>query len=200
MDLENYLQNNSKTHLIFDFDNTLAQLQIDWSKWGEEIQNKLIELDPYPWKKYQDNAINLSQLQNHYIRSFGNKIKDEIIKHSIWLEINCSGGAKPNSKLISLIPRLDKYQKFIWTSNTRQGVEPILENFEVKKYFEKIITRNDVSLLKPEIEGFELIYDKKTPLKNYLFIGDSGSDKKAAKTIGIDFYKVNYFGLNLDLD
>lgn len=198
MKLQKYLQQNPKTHLIFDFDNTLAQLQINWNSWGLKIQDKLESLDPHPWEKCQKDAISLSELQNYYIKNFSKGIRREIIKHNIWFETNCSKGARPNPKLIALIPNLNKYKKYIWTSNTKQSVEPVLKKFKIKKYFKKIVTRNDVSLLKPETEGFELIREERIPIQNYLFIGDSGSDHKAAEKLGLDFYKVNYFGLNLN--
>jgi len=38
-----------------------------------------------------------------------------------------------------------------------------------------------------------ILYDPKIPKENYLFIGDSKSDREVAKKLGIDFYFVDFF-------
>jgi hypothetical protein len=37
-ELENYLKEKDKRHVIFDFDQTLATLLIDWSAWREKMK------------------------------------------------------------------------------------------------------------------------------------------------------------------
>ena len=59
--------------------------------------------------------------------------------------------------------------------------------------FQKVITRDDVYYIKPEIDGFKLIHTNNNLKNGYLLIGDSIFDKQAADTIGIDFFRVNYF-------
>ena len=69
----------------------------------------------------------------------------------------------------------------------------MLKKYNLLPQFKKIVTRNDVAMVKPHPEGFALIKDNNIPLNKYLFIGDSKADKQAAQAVGIDFYKITYF-------
>jgi len=70
----------------------------------------------------------------------------------------------------------------IVTNSCRQGIKFALEKFSLKKYFDIIVTRNDVEKMKPSEEG---IIKALTSLgcKRYeaMYIGDSWVDIKAAK-------------------
>jgi len=192
MALLDYLDKYPKNHIIFDFDNTIVSLQIDWSRWFEGIEPELINLDEEILKAKREGKISLSQLQNLYVEKFGDNIRDKIIAHNQEFE-KAANGYKVNQKLVDDIHAL-KGCKYLWTSNTRLTVVPILNEIGLFEEFEKMITRSDVSFVKPEIEGFEFIYNPEIAKDEYLLVGDSGSDEKAAKRAGIDFYKVTHFG------
>ncbi|MCX6730468.1 MAG: HAD hydrolase-like protein [Candidatus Roizmanbacteria bacterium] len=81
----------------------------------------------------------------------------------------------------------------MWTCNTTFVAETVLKNELLFPLFEKVVTQTDVALIKPEAEGFYTFYNADEPLSSYLMIGDSLADETAAKTAGIDFYKVDYF-------
>jgi len=192
MALLDYLDTRSKNHIIFDFDNTIVSLQIDWSRWFEGIEPELKGLDEEIFDAKREGKINLSQLQNLYVEKFGDSVRDKIIAHNQKFE-KTANGYEINQKIIEDIRAL-KAHKYLWTSNTRSTVVPILNELGLIDSFEKMITRSDVSFVKPEIEGFEFIYDPEIAKDEYLLVGDSGSDEKAASKAGIDFYKVTYFG------
>lgn len=55
------------------------------------------------------------------------------------------------------------------------------------------MTRSDVQLVKPDPEGFGLIYESGQDKEQYLMVGNSSSDEGMAQAAEIDFYKVDYF-------
>lgn len=197
MELTFYLRNNKKTRLIFDFDETLLKIILPWERWEDKIKEKLIELDPKIYKNYKEKNINLSDLENEYVLKYG---IDNLIKE------NCADFESayfkdfiPNDKLIKFVENTKDYKIFVWSSNTKPTVEKALRNVGILNKFEKIITRTDLRLIKPYDEGFEKIYDPFISKRNYLLIGNSQSDMKAAKNSGIDFFLVDYFKGNLML-
>ncbi len=193
MGLIDYLNKNPKNQLIFDFDNTLVSLEIDWKKWLDDTEVEFSYLDPDILTAYKQGYINLNNLQNMYIKKYGRKVRDRIIAHCGQFEGKHLRGYKVNEELISDIKTLGE-RKYIWTSNTRKTVVPILNELNILANFEKIITRDDVTFVKPGIDGYEFIHDPKYPKEDYLLVGDSGSDAKAADTAGIEFYKITHFG------
>lgn len=193
MGLVDYLNNNPKNQLIFDFDNTLVSLQIAWDKWPEAIEAELELLDQAILAAYQEGQLNLSELQNSYVEKFGRRIRDKIIAHCGQFEGQYLRGYKVNEELISEIDSVEG-TKYIWTSNARSTVVAILNELGILGNFEKIIARDDVTFIKPKIDGFEFLYDPKTQKESYLLVGDSGSDAKAASEAAISFYKITYFG------
>lgn len=65
----------------------------------------------------------------------------------------------------------------------------------ITDHFKKVISREDVYLLKPDNEGFKYIYEGGTALDKYLFIGDSDADRIAAEKSGIKFLHIDNFDL-----
>jgi len=85
----------------------------------------------------------------------------------------------------------DNYVFHIWTSNNRKTLEPVMKDLPVADVFSKIVTKEEVNLLKPSPDGFKVIFDpKKDQLDDFLMIGDSDQDEGAAKNAGIDFFPV----------
>src|SRR3989344_7011500 len=190
MTLPDYLKTSEKTHLIFDFDETLIKLILPWEKAIEKIRKELASLDETICKDYEQGKIPFSLLQNKYVSLFGKKALDLLIKNEIEFEKNCLEGVIVNKELIDFVKNLSGRELLIWSSNTKPTINKFLRERKVFEKFKKIVSREDVKLLKPEIDGFNLLYDSKVSKKNYLFIGDSKFDRVAAKSAGIDFYFV----------
>lgn len=191
MELKNYLK-SPKTHLIFDLDETLVHLIFPWEKWETPIEDDLIKVDKSIYENYVNHKINLSQLMNSYISKYP-KTKKLIINNSQKFESENLQDIVVNNELVSFVKNAKSYQMFIWSSNTGPTVEKVLEKLKIKNKFKKIVSQLDVDLVKPEPEGFYLIYDPKIPKENYLFIGNSKADRQAAEKVGVDFYLIDYF-------
>ncbi len=182
-----------KTHLIFDLDETIMHLILPWGKVHEGIAAELLKLGPKAYQDYQNARIDLSQLENTLVLKHGQKVKEMLIKSRARFETNYLKDVIPNPELITFIKKTKGYKLYIWSSSSVGVVKKALKKFKIDKCFEKIITGTNVSLLKPEADGFLKIYDPKIPKSKYLFIGDNQNDKKAAQKAGIDYYLTTYF-------
>ncbi len=192
MKLENYLKDHKKTNIIFDLDETIVELILPWGEWENDIEQELKSVDPEILNQYRKGAIDLNALQNAYVSKYPQTL-DMLKQHNINFETKFLTAAPANPELINLIKISKGLDFYIWTSNTRAVVEKVLVENQILSKFKKIVTRDDVVMLKPNIEGFHKIYNTEQSKAEYLFVGDSNSDKIAAKDAGIDFFLVDYF-------
>jgi HAD superfamily hydrolase (TIGR01549 family) len=190
--LDKYLKENLKTHLIFDFDETIVKLLLPWDRAVIRIEEDISKLDPTIINDYKNRKISYAMLQNLYVEKYNDLALNLILKNNPAFETEELQGYLKNDGIIDFIKE-NNYKNFIWSSNTKFVIEKILEDLNILNKFSKIITREDVKFLKPSLDGFKVIDDKVTPVKNYLFIGDSWNDKDAAKQLSIDYYQEDFF-------
>lgn len=190
MSLSEYLELHPKKHLIFDFDETIFTLLLPWDIYIKQLTEKLLDLDP-SLKQYSHGKI-LNMVENEAVRRWGEQAVQARREYSQYFEHTYYGGVDENYPITHFIEEhYTKYDCYIWTSNMRETVVPILEKRGMLQCFKKIVTKSEVALTKPEPEGFYLIFDPQTQKKeNFLMIGDSNNDRGAAANSGIDFYSV----------
>lgn len=181
-----------KTHLIFDMDGTLVQLVFSWEEWVENVSNLLIDKDSKIYEDFQDKKLDLTSMLNLYTKKYP-EIKDKIAQRAVKFEANYLTNTLVNDDLVNQIRTNKNRHLFLWTSNPRPTTDWVIKRTELEGRFEKIITRNDVNQLKPDPEGFQLIYDSRIPKEKYVLIGDSDRDRVAAEKAGIDFCLVDFF-------
>lgn len=178
------------SHVIFDFDDTLAKLLIDWPKWHPMITQLIQRFEPD--FVFTDKSQTGHFAIHQYINRYGQKFYDEFLSSAINFEVsNYSGyGLIPHS--LNLLKQLHQAGKklYLLTSNCREVVAPVLEDLEITDFFKRVITVNDVSNLKPTAAPFELIKEDSVPLNKYLMVGDSESDSGFAENIGIAYLDV----------
>jgi len=188
MNLEEYLQKNPKKHLIFDFDATVATLILPWSVLGNKLNMAFENISPevaarcntWNWSGYSES-----------VKILGPSFKKMIDDLYLNFEAKYLEKIEPNDEIINfIIKNQTVYNFYIWSNNQRPTVLNALKELKIFNLFKKIVTATDVSIYKPEPEGFALIYDKKNKREDYLIIGDSEGDRKAAENVGIDFLKV----------
>lgn len=191
--LDTYLQKVNKTHLVFDFDETLVKLILPWDHWEDPIKDKLIKLDKSIYENYKEKKISLSDLMNQYILKFDKQVKDLIKDNAFNFEANYLKDVISNNELINFVKNSKNYKIFIWSSNTQATINKVLNNYGIWNKFEKVVTSLDVDLIKPYTDGFNQIYDPAISKKKYLIIGDSDRDKKAAEQLEVDFFLIDFF-------
>ncbi len=190
MSLGQYLKTHKKTHLIFDLDETILELILPWEDWENPIEDELRKIDMYLLKEYRERKIGLNQFQNSIIEKHS-EAKKLIIKNNEDFEKQLKD-IRINKELADFIKSSKLFKLYIWSSNSESTIEKVLKKIEIFQKFQKIVSRNNVTFLKPNPEGFGLIWDKKTPKGKFLFIGDSANDKQVSESIGIDYYQVKF--------
>jgi HAD superfamily hydrolase (TIGR01549 family) len=186
-----FMNFNQYHYFIFDFDQTLVLLLIDWSSWQEGVAAII--------KKYDSSFNEAKSLHSHsiaeFIDKYGKTFRDDYVNFGIDLEQKNYSGYKVISKTMTLLKTMNQQNKslYLLTSNSAETVLPILEELKITGYFKKIITTNDVENIKPSPNPFKLIYTEDNNKNQYLMIGDSISDKEFAKNVDIDYLDVTDF-------
>jgi len=176
------------SHIIFDFDETLATLQIDWSHWHAQIVPLLQKYDPSVTDASDLNMFHINIL----ITRYGEVFRDEFVAFEQRIEQAHYHGYRVIKPSLQLLRDLHHQGKtlYLLTSNCRQVVEPILEELQIKGFFQKIVTVNDVENLKPSPAPWQLIAETESDKSQFLMIGDSASDSGFAANVGIDYLDV----------
>ncbi len=178
-------------HVIFDFDETLAKLIVDWPFWHKEIIPIIKKYDASFDENTYLNMYSIHQLINKY----GENFRSDYVNFEIATEKKYYRGYKLIEKSFDLLQELHEQNKklYLLTSNCREVVLPILEELKIADYFSKIVTVDDVKNLKPTPEPFKLIASEPCDKSEFLMIGDSKSDSEFAQNVGIDYLDVSEF-------
>jgi HAD superfamily hydrolase (TIGR01509 family) len=187
--LHDFVQTHHKTQLVFDFDETISKLLIDWTGYYLNIETIIQTFDPT--FKYSEEPWNVSI--NRAVRQHGNQLHQALLDFSAKYEQTHYTGHTPNPILVQFLQNLPSdVQVHLYTSNMAATVAPALAELHLATTFEQQITRERVHYVKPDPEGFTLLYDQQVPKEAYVMIGDSHNDSGAAKAFGIDFLSVHH--------
>ncbi len=188
--LEKYLVDNPKKYLIFDFDETIAKVDVDWEICDGKIADVCKKYDP-EYERNSYSSINVSY--NIYVKRFGKDLRNEIIEIIQEFENMNLNKVIPNPEIVDFIKLNDDYKMYIYSNNSHDLISHSLEKLGILNKFSYLISRENINLIKPEVDGLKYLEDIKEKSNEYLFIGDSDSDKDAAKNIRIDFFLIDYF-------
>jgi HAD superfamily hydrolase (TIGR01549 family) len=173
MNLENYLELHPKKILIFDFDGTIAYLDIPWYI----LSQKLKVIADQAGIKADDSQGNIKYINDLALAG------DELFLQKL---------IKINEEFENEYLRGYKTKFYLWTNNSLKTVQRVLGEIGVYLTFSKFITRDSVRLTKPYPEGFLKVLEQDNLDKsNYLMIGDNpDSDGVAANAAGIEYFRV----------
>lgn len=188
------VQTHKYRYLIFDLDETLTHLKLPWDEWEKRM---LAQLPPTA-------SIQARDMLRHQTSNWGVVInalaKDNNAVHQKIIDISRTFEAEyfshaPYHALIEALSTLQQDGRtfFLWTSNSRATAGQALRELGILERFSKIISHESVLQIKPDKDGWSQLHDQAQPLDAYLFIGDSSNDEQAARSIGIDFFKITYF-------
>ncbi len=176
----------NKDIYIFDFDKSICTLDTDWEIWRTMCLSVIKKYDP----STDDDFVVKHSIQNDLFKKYGKEFKKDFDEQNKLFEVNQIKVCIPNTKILNLIESLEDKDLYIWSSNSRETVVKYLEELGILNKFKKIITREDVSFIKPEPEGFEYIKEGVPDKSKVIFIGDDTVDEKAASASGIDYFNV----------
>lgn len=164
--------------IVFDFDGTLVELEVDWTSVRDEIENVL---DPYidrPVGEYDEAQLfNLARQYGVY-----DEIDDIITSHEV--------------ENIEETPVLDVLKRIheiecplgVCTTNATTAVDRILAHTGLEDQFNSIIGRDTVSESKPNPRPLTRCLDELNANSgNSLFVGDQPSDALTAHRAGTSF-------------
>ena len=193
LEFEKYIKEKNKKHIIFDFDGTICKLLINWQSWYQEME----ALSEYYKTEVTVAEVGFQKIQNAYIEKGGEEARNKILEINYRNEKQHYTGYELLPVALPLLELVKKCATvYVWTSNDHRTIDPILVELGMDNFFTKVVARNDVTFIKPDPEGFSLIYDEKNPKTEYLIIGDSDADEGAAQNAGIDFLNIAEFKLN----
>lgn len=180
-----------KTDIVFDFDMTVAKMEIDWSGWHAGIMQVYAAFEKD--HGYVRGASPFG-FYNEMARKYGDRLVEAVRAFNAEYERTNTKGFIPSKHLTILIPTLADKRQYIFSSNSRNTVEKGLSQLGLRQYFRQIISRDELRFLKPDAEGFFLIEGFGQRKDSFIMIGDSASDKEAARRAGIEFFLQTEFG------
>jgi len=169
--------------VVFDFDGTIANLDVDWNSVKKELSRHFAKVYSYdsqfaPLYKELDRA---SLALGHQARRSAIRIIERY-------ETQAAQDPKPLPDIIELIKYLRNRGIIlaIFSSTSRRAVLQSLRRLGVSHLFKSVVALDDVTRSKPDPEGLNRImlglgFDR----SETLFIGDKPSDLEAGKRAGI---------------
>jgi phosphoglycolate phosphatase len=183
---ENQIYPKSTTYklVIFDFDDTILHLNVDW--WA--VKEEIISLAKQRGENldFQQHIISLT---NTLSFSMKNEIDEIFYKHESVCVDSQNYEAFP--EMIQLIKDLNNYQLGIVSGNCVNTIKKALSDLGVYDCFSFICGRELVPVNKPDpapiLKTMETLKSKK---EETIFIGNSIVDELAAESAGVSFYRI----------
>lgn len=187
MNLEAYLGKKPKKHLIFDFDNTLVEMV-----WPNDIHKTLTDYVRSVDEQLLADFGGIGyDTYNQLIKKYGPKVKSDLDAIYLKAEFSRMNDITRVNKTVFDFIKLNqgRYHFYIWSNNQRKSVTTILVSLSYQNLFDKLATASDVSFFKPDIDGFNKLFDSVSQKKSdYLMVGDSENDRQAALNSGIEYF------------
>ncbi|MHA1595028.1 MAG: HAD family hydrolase [Candidatus Baldrarchaeia archaeon] len=180
--------------VIFDLDGTLVRLKLDIKNMKSEIIQKLVRLGiPREILSEKDTIVAMYRKAKAYLEEqkkteLSSKVYDVIVDTAEKYERRAAEVTTLVEGVDTVLERLRTIglKLGLITNNGRTVTNYVLEKFDIKKYFDAIVTRDDGRTLKPDPSGLILLLSKlEVSPDEALLIGDSIIDILAAKNAGI---------------
>lgn len=181
--------------VIFDFDGTIVDLDINWEAAKEILFEFLTNFDRHFLLSLNKKKIGVSQKINIYLQEYGQVFKRDISIFSREIEKKFLKSWTPNQKAVESISKLKGagVKLFIWTLNTRPVVDKILDSLQIDSGdFVEIISFESGLYVKPDVLYLKQVL-KKYNIQRPIYIGNSYYDviaSKKAKIKYLDFSRV----------
>ncbi len=183
--------------VVFDLDNCLIQSTIDFKKikWHllkvirEESPNAPASLSVVNLDVTDIQALSIAELLKH-IKSFSPTLHQQALQFVEEEELKGSANPKPMPCSRELLIELRQLELKVGllTNNNRTITSRVLNSLSWLDYFDLVVTRDDVTEMKPSPEGLQFFLEKwNLNQKALLYIGDSWIDETAALEAGVYF-------------
>ncbi|MHA2180651.1 MAG: HAD family hydrolase [Promethearchaeota archaeon] len=163
------------------------QLTIKRDEVMEEIAHLIEEIQNYPVPKILLNSYELLKANFLTGISFFKKLRIAIFLFNQFNKYKDAESTIYNG-IDNLISNMfnKKLKLAILTNNKSQYAKEILDKFNLTKFFDPIIGFNEVTEVKPNPEGIQIILDKwKIKPSEAIFVGDMTTDVDAGKSANV---------------
>jgi len=169
----------NKRIIIWDFDGTIVNLNIDWDNLKNDLQNL----------GYSHNLSFTETYLNHFLEILTeNGLKEQAFQ--IINSYECKAPYKKIEKTLNIIDSLKNKIHCIFSDNLESTILRILEEIGMSDTFRVIISKNSVTQYKPNGQGLrKILQELNAEPVDALYIGDGWKDEKAAEECNIDFLK-----------
>jgi phosphoglycolate phosphatase len=86
----------------------------------------------------------------------------------------------------------------VWTNNDRVVADFVLARFDLVRHLDLVVTRDDVTALKPDPDGLRVVRERWPAAPNIVMVGDAWVDGRAAQAGGIPFIAYRADAAELD--
>ena len=177
--------------ILFDFEGTLVDFQ--WNL-VEAVQEtfEMLRVIGFPTERIQSRKY--SALMNEAtkiaieLRRSPNEVREEIgvIYDRYDEDALTRWKLRPNARHFLSALKAMGIKTGLISNVGKKAMEKAFKKMELQRFFDIVVTRNDVKALKPSGEGINLALDRLRVTKDRsLFIGDSLDDIQAAKEAGL---------------
>lgn len=183
---------NSYSAILFDFEGTLVDFQWNIDEAVKELLAALAALgfDHGVFSKYDYATLfNRAIEESELLRLPSAVVLERIGEVYDRFDMDAAERWTPkdNAKYVLENVMKEGVLTGLVTNAGRKAISILLERFDFKRLLNVVITRNEVSRLKPHGESIlKAIDDLQVSKRETLFVGDSVTDIRAAKEVGID--------------
>jgi HAD superfamily hydrolase (TIGR01509 family) len=181
--------------VVFDLDGTIVDFKLDYKASRAEII-QLLRDEGFPQSLFsvKDNLFEILNkaeifLKNHHKTSHVNKVKRAIFSVAEKYEMEAAHATSLIPGIREVLKTLKEEMKLrlaLFTVNGRNSVNHILQTFNLKRYFDAIVTRDDVSMVKPNPVHLKAALDAlRVKPKETIVVGDSVWDMKSAQAVRV---------------
>lgn len=180
--------------VVFDLDGTLIHFTLDYKGLRVEIRQYLVKQGfPESLFSLDESIFEMLKKAEIYLRNNGKdgeiaKVKKQVLATADEFELEA---ARKTSLLPGVVETLNALKKMklklgLCTVDGRKATGYILNLFQIRQFFDAVVTRDDVSHVKPDAEHLKVALKQlKTKPKDCLLVGDSHIDMKMAHELDV---------------
>jgi phosphoglycolate phosphatase len=171
---------------IFDLDHTLVASSLDLAAMAVDIRALIEqELGPLPVRA---ERYRVGELITHCQRQ-APALEARVWAVALEHEQRALGGAALEPGALEAVAgaRAHGFATALWTNNARVCTTHLLERLALAPHFDLVVTRDELTRLKPDPDGFRVIREGFPRLADAVVVGDSWVDGVAAAAAGIPF-------------
>lgn len=177
-----HLSVKEKQLFIFDFDDTIVKLDVDWNKLKRLLIERSKKSIGYLWNVRWRMDENLYYIRDHLDKEFYNGLISEISEY----EYHGFDHEKIEKHILGFAKT--KHNIAVLSSNTRRAIQKILKHPEFNNFNPYVIGKEDMVKPKPDTKSIQIILEHfRIKKEDAIYIGDSSYDEEMARRTGVHF-------------